>query len=219
MFNVGGDSFLNGLRTVLRRFGRCQSACASRRAGCCLSARWGTPDHRWELVASVSPAESKRWGLECGTCEICDCDMIHLKPKQWHPVIQMICSQTFHQLKFSATCDPEYNQQIYTVLVHILLNTPDWLHIAAPTTNFSVWFLSSDIFPVSLIEELLWNTSGSWDPFQSILIKQCDDQDKTKDKLGDDAGVICKASAPLLLLNCEISDATQNGIIRVLIVS
>lgn len=50
--------------SALRRFGRCRSASASRRAGCCPSARWGTPGRHWEPAASASPEWHTRWGFE-----------------------------------------------------------------------------------------------------------------------------------------------------------
>lgn len=55
-FHDGRDSQLfGGSKAALRRFGRCRSASASRRAGCCLSARWGTPGRHWEPAASALP--------------------------------------------------------------------------------------------------------------------------------------------------------------------
>lgn len=81
--------FFSGLRTVLRRFGRCQSASASRRAGCCLSAHWGTPGRHWELEASTWPEENTRWGLKL-TCRHEDLQPLKWyiwNLEQWYPVI------------------------------------------------------------------------------------------------------------------------------------
>lgn len=55
VFCGSGGSFRSKNWAALRRFGRCRSASASRRGGCCPSTRWGTPGRHWEPAASASP--------------------------------------------------------------------------------------------------------------------------------------------------------------------
>lgn len=52
------------LSGVVHRFGRCQSASASHRAGCCRSAHWGMPGRHWVPEASASPEEKAGWELK-----------------------------------------------------------------------------------------------------------------------------------------------------------
>lgn len=134
-----------GSGTRLHRFGRCQSASASRRAGCCLSAHWGTPGHHWEPEASASPGK------------------IH-KVRVW------ISMQTIKCAIFTQFCWNWGLRGILGVKLQHVSNSCTILFSFFAV--FMFWFLLSGVLPLSLFEELLWNTFSSKEPFQIAAIRQ-----------------------------------------------